>query len=107
MLTSASLAVFLVELVKELAKKLTKNPEFEFNPKVMAALLVVANAASSLILAFLGVAGYEIPTDWVSWTKALALAILGALVSSGLYVMGLKPFKAFSQRYYFENKQTR
>lgn len=100
MITSAALAVYLVELLKKLAQALTKNPSFEFSPRAMGALLVLANAASVLILAFLEVPGYETPTDWVAWAKALGVAVLGSLVSSALYVMGLKPFKQFAQRYY-------
>lgn len=100
MLSSASLAVFLVEALKQLIAKATGNPNFEFSPKLMAALLVLANAVASLILAVLGVDGYTIPTDWTLWVKALVLALLGALVSSGLYVFGYKPFKEFYQRFY-------
>jgi drug/metabolite transporter (DMT)-like permease len=104
MITSASLAVYLVELLKKFFALVTKNPLFEFNPKVMAALLVLANAVSVLILAFLGVDGYNLPTDWTSWVKTLAVAILGALVSSALYVVGYAPFREFWHNYYFAKK---
>jgi len=100
MITSAALSVFLVEGLKQLVAKATGNPNFEFPPKVLAALLVLANAVAVLLLAILGVDGYNLPTDWISWAKALLVAILGALVSSGLYVIGYKSFKAFSQKYY-------
>jgi len=100
MVTSAALAVYLVELLKKLLALVTKNPSFEFAPKVMAALLVLANAVSVLILALLDVEGYSLPTDWVMWTKALAVAVLGALVSSALYVVGYTPFKYFYQEFY-------
>jgi drug/metabolite transporter (DMT)-like permease len=99
MVTSAALAVYLIELLKQLFALVTKNPSFEFSPKVMAALLVIGNAVAVLILAVLGQEGYDLPTDWVAWTKLLLLAILGALVSSGLYTFGLKPFKAFVESY--------
>ncbi len=99
MITSAALAVYLLELLKGLFALVTKNPGFEFSPKVLAALLVVANAVSVLLLAVLGVEGYSLPTDWQSWVKALIVAVLGALVSSALYVVGYKPFKLFAQAY--------
>jgi len=104
MITSSALAVYLVELLKKAIAVLTSNPLFEFSPKAMAALLVVANAVSSLILAVLGVDGYTIPVDWVSWAKALAVAVLGALVSSALYVVGYVPFKQFYHEFYAARK---
>lgn len=100
MITSASLAVYLIELLKQVFAKIYSNPSFEFAPKVMAALLVVANAVSVFILAVMGMEGYELPTDWLSWAKTLALAVLGALVSSALYVVGYMPFKQFYQGFY-------
>lgn len=100
MITSASLAVYLVELLKQLFARVYQNPGFEFAPKVMAALLVVANSVSVLILALLEVQGYDLPTDWVSWAKTLVVSVLGALVSSALYVVGYKPFRAFYQAFY-------
>jgi hypothetical protein len=104
MITSASLAVFLVEALKQLIAKVSGNPGFEFSPKLLAALLVLANAVAVLILAFLGVDGYTIPTDWVMWAKTLLVAILGALVSSGLYVIGYVPFKQFYREFYAARK---
>jgi hypothetical protein len=95
MVTSAALAVYLIELLKKLFAFITKNPNFEFAPKVMAALLVVANAVAVLILAVLGADGYELPTDWTAWVRTLILAVLGALVSSALYVVGYAPFIQF------------
>jgi len=100
MITSAALAVYLIELLKGLFVLLTKNPDFSFAPKVMAALLVVANAVSVILLALLGVDGYSIPTDWLAWAKALVVSVLGALVSAGLYVIGYKPFKASFKKFY-------
>lgn len=100
MVTSAALAVYLMELLKKFLSLITKNPGFEFTPKVMLALLVVANAVAVLILAVLGVEGYQLPTDWVMWTKTLIVAVLGALVSSALYVVGYAPFRAFYEEYY-------
>lgn len=99
MITSASLAVYLLELLKGFAAWVSKNPSFEFSPKVLAALMVVSNAVSSLLLAVLGVEGYTIPTDWQAWAKALVVAVLGALVSSALYVVGYVPFKFFAEDY--------
>lgn len=104
MITSAALAVYLVELLKQLFAYLTKNPGFEFTPKVMAALLVVANAVAVLVLAVLGVDGYNLPTDWVAWTKTLIVAVLGALVSSALYVVGYAPFRQFYHEFYVAKK---
>jgi drug/metabolite transporter (DMT)-like permease len=104
MITSAALAVYLVELLKKAIAVLTSNPNFEFSPKAMAALLVLANAVAVLILALLGVDGYNLPTDWVSWAKALVVAILGALVSSALYVVGYVPFKQFYHEFYASKK---
>jgi protein-S-isoprenylcysteine O-methyltransferase Ste14 len=100
MISSAALAVYLMELLKQFLAWATKNPGFEFTPKVMAALLVIANAVAVLILATLGVDGYQLPTDWVSWTKTLLVAVLGALVSSALYVVGYVPFKQFYHSFY-------
>lgn len=100
MVTSASLAVYLVELLKQAFAKIYSDPNFEFSPKAMAALLVVANAVSVLILAVLNVEGYELPVDWLGWAKALLVAVLGALVSSALYFFGYMPFKSFYHEFY-------
>lgn len=100
MITSAALAVYLIELLKKAIAAATHNPAFEFSPKVMAALLVLANAVSVLILALLGVDGYNLPTDWVSWAKTLIVAVLGALVSSALYVVGYAPFRQYWHDFY-------
>lgn len=107
MVTSAALAVYLVELLKQLIAKATNNPAFEFSPKAMAALLVAANALASIILALLGADGYQLPTDWVAWAKALLLAVLGALVSSALYVVGYVPFKEYAAAFYARAKAKR
>lgn len=104
MITSAALAVYLLELLKQFVGKLTNNPDFEFTPKVTAALLIVANAVSVLILAALGVQGNEFPVDWTQWVKTLIVAILGALVSSALYNFGYKPFKYFYNEFYSRQK---
>lgn len=104
MVTSAALAVFLVEALKQLIARATGNGAFEFSPKIMAALLVLANAVSALFLAFLGMDGYTIPTDWIMWAKTLAVAILGALVSSGLYVVGYAPFRQYWHEFYMVKK---
>lgn len=95
MLSSAALAMYLVEFLKGLFRMLTKDQFYEFPPKVLAALLVVANAVSVLILAVLDVEGYELPVDWVGWLKALIIAVLGAVISSALYVVGYLPFRAY------------
>lgn len=97
MITSAALAMYLVELTKKLAVWISKNPNFEFSPKVMAGLLVFHNAISALLLAVLGVEGYTLPTDWLSWVKTLVVAVLSAVVSSALYVFGYVPFKLWAQ----------
>ena len=99
MVTSAALAVYLVELLKQFFAKVYNDPFFEFSPKAMAALLVVANAVAVLILAVLGAEGYDLPVDWLAWVKTLVLAVLGALVSSALYVVGYAPFRAFWYEY--------
>jgi drug/metabolite transporter (DMT)-like permease len=93
MITSAALAVYLIELLKRAL------PNVEFSPKVMAGLLVLANAVAALMLAVLGVEGYSLPTDWVAWAKVLIVAVISAVVSSALYVVGYLPFKAYAQAY--------
>lgn len=99
MITSAALAVYLIELLKKAL------PNVDFSPKVMAGLLVVANAVASILLALLGVEGNTIPTDWLSWAKALLVAVLSAVLSSTMYVVGYKPFKeAFVKFYAKKNK---
>lgn len=105
MLSSAALAMFLVEGLKELVQYFTKNPFFTFSPKVMAVLLVVANGASDLILALLGQDGFEFPTDWKDWARKLILAILNSVVSSALYVVGYRPFKFFADTYKFSSDE--
>lgn len=100
MLTSAALAVYLVELVKKMVRVALKNPTYDLSPNVMAALLVATNAVAVLILAALDVMGYEFPVDWTAWVKTLVVAILGAVVSSTLYVVGLKPFKQHAEDFY-------
>lgn len=95
-LTPAALAMYMLELLKEFWQKVVaKDETYEFPPKVIAALLVLFNFAATVVLALLGLEGYELPTDWTLALKTLLLAILSAVVSSTLYVTGLKPFKAY------------
>ena len=100
MVTSSALAVFLLEGFKSFVAWATKNPAFDFSPKAMAGLLVVFNALSVLLLAVLNVEGYVLPTDWTAWVQTLVASVLGALVSSAMYVTGMKPFKDYSARFY-------
>lgn len=93
MISSAALAVYLIELLKKAL------PIVVFSPKAMAALLVVANAVAAILLALLGLDGYTIPTDWLSWAKTLVVAVLSALVSSTLYVVGYIPFKLWAEEF--------
>lgn len=104
MVTSSALAVYFTELLKKLAKRLSKNPAFEFSPKAMAILLVLNNSLASLVLAGLGVEGYSFPTDWVAWSRVLVTAMIGALISSGLYSFGYLPFKFYTEYFYAELK---
>jgi protein-S-isoprenylcysteine O-methyltransferase Ste14 len=98
-LTPAALAVYLVELFKAFWRKwVAKDPTFDFPAKFLAVLLVVANYLAVILLALLGVEGNDLPTDWMGWLRALIVAMLSALVSTSMYVMGYKPFVAYTNR---------
>lgn len=99
-LTPAALATYLLELLKEFWRKyVAKDPFYEFPPKAIAVLLVVLNYVAVLVLALLGLEGYELPTDWASSLRILLVAVLSALVSSALYVVGLRPFRIYAREY--------
>ena len=100
-LTPAALAMMLLEGLKELWRKfVAKDPLYEFPPKVLAVLLVALTYLAVPLLAFLGVGAYQFPTDWVEFARGFVVAVLTAMVSSALYVVGLRPFRMFAREYY-------
>lgn len=99
-LTPAALGMMLLEGLKELWRKfVAKDPFYEFPPKVLAVLLVAFTYLAVPLLALLGVGEYQLPTDWVEFARGLVVAILTAIVSSALYVVGLRPFRMFAREY--------
>jgi len=81
-LTSASMAVLILEGIKWVYRKyIIKNPEFNFSQGFYMVSLAVLNVLSIPLLAFLGVEGAIMPTDWVLFTKLVVLTGLSSLVS--------------------------
>lgn len=98
-LTSASLAALLLELVKMLVRWVIKLPSFDFSPKFYLVALPVMQVLAAVILAFLGVTEYAMPADWLEWLRSLVLVILSSAVSFFVYEGGVSKFKAYAAMY--------
>lgn len=97
-LTAAGLAVLIVELIKIIYKKVTKQPDYVFSLGFYTVLLPVLNILSEPLLFYLGMPGSILPTNWILFGQTAAQALVGSLLSLVLYNSGLKPFKEYGYR---------
>lgn len=96
-LDQAGLGTLLLEGIKYLVRLLLKNPEYNFPKSFYLIFLPVANVIAGVILAFLGVSGYEYPTDWLAWVKGLVVVLISSLISVLIYNQGLRPLKEYTK----------
>lgn len=94
-ISQASLALVLIEGLKSAIRAILKNPTYDFPKTFYVVALPIAQVVAGLLLAVLGVDGYTLPTDWVSFLKAAILMVLGSFTSVLLYNGGFKPVKEY------------
>jgi hypothetical protein len=93
--SAATVAMLLLEGIKWVVRKVKKSPNYDFPVKFYVFMLAVLNMPSALVLAFLGVDGYVVPTDWTSWIKILILTALQAGAQMFEYETTLSRFKSY------------
>lgn len=94
-LTDATLGTILVELLKLVVRLVysKQGKEVEFSKVFYLIALPIASFLAQPLLAFLGVDTYTLPVDVLGWTKELVVVGISAVVSSGIYNIGLYPIK--------------
>ena len=95
-ITAGGLSMLLLEGVKYLIR-LFKGQEFSFPAKFYLVALPVLNVLVIPALAWLGMGGFVMPTDWMLWAKDALIVLLASLVSVGGYENTLAPFKAYRE----------
>lgn len=103
-ITSAGLAVLLLEGVKWVIRKLIlKNPEFDFSEKFYLIMTPVMTYLAGPLLALLAVGTYTFPTDWLSFGQQFLVVILNSLFTTLIYNTSLKPLKDYAERLALES----
>jgi hypothetical protein len=80
-ITTAGMAILILELVKWIIRKVKKEPTFVFPEKFYMIALPVLNVLSVPLLALLEIPGVIMPTDWPSFGRLVVTTMLGTLAS--------------------------
>lgn len=90
--TGGSFSLLLLEGLKWVIIKLSKNPGFSFSAKFYLVMIPTMNVAVTPLLALLGFKGYLMPADWVVFFQSVAQILIASFVSVGGYNVVVKPF---------------
>ena len=103
-LSGGLLASLVIEAIKWAFIYFKKDPNFEFPAKFYAVAIPVLSFAAGPVLAFLGVAGFTVPTDWASWGKQLLVVGLTSLAAIVEYHYGIKNLSDYGKQRLAEGK---
>lgn len=91
-LTIGAVSALILEGLKWVARKVMKQPEYDFPLWVYTVALAGLSVLLIPAFAYLGLGEYEMPVDWTKWALDILLAVLGAM---GTYALAIKPAKAY------------
>jgi len=95
--SQATMAMLILEGIKQLLKLATKNPDYELDPRMYLILLPVLSLLSVPLLAVMDWA--VMPTDWLGFGKEILQALVAALASVFIYDNTLKGVKTRIREY--------
>jgi hypothetical protein len=94
-ITAGALAALILEGLKWLYCWLVvKNYNYDFPTKFYVVAIPVLSYLCGPLLAFLGVSGYVMPVDWMSWGKMAVVVLLSSAMALGTYKVALQGFSA-------------
>jgi hypothetical protein len=94
LLAAGALASLVLEGIKWLIRLAGKQPEFNFPVKFYLFMIPVLSFATIPLLAWLGIAGYAMPVDWLGWAKEGIVVILAALITN---FVATNPLQAYAK----------
>jgi len=95
-LSAGVVATLLLEFFKWLYRKfVVKNMLFDFPKWVYIVSIPVLGALLVPALAFLGLEGYFMPSDWTAFVKNIVIVAISSAASLLTYV-GVKPLKGYT-----------
>jgi hypothetical protein len=89
--SQGTMAMLLLEGIKQLLKLITKNPDYELDPRMYVILLPVFSLLAVPLLAVVGWA--VMPTDWAGFGREVLQAVIAALASVFIYDKSLRGLK--------------
>jgi hypothetical protein len=93
--SAGALAALILEGLKWLyCWLIAKDFNYDFPTKFYLVLIPVLSYLCQPLLAWLGITGYVMPTDWMLWGKEAAVVLLSSLVAMGTYKVALQQFSA-------------
>lgn len=93
--TAGAFSSLILEGIKALIRKIKKNPAFDFPKSFYLVTLPILNVLVVPLLAFIGFAGFVMPTDWVSWVRLIVQVAVSSLISTFAYNDAIKPMKEY------------
>lgn len=93
---SGALASATLELIKLIVRQAMGNPTYDFPKWAYMVAVPLINLGLQPLLAFLGFAGFVMPTDWAGLARQAITLLISSLVSLGTYKLSIKPLKEYT-----------
>lgn len=94
-ITAGGLTTLILEGAKWAYRKITKQPEYSFPAYFYTVAIPAMNLAVIPVLAWMGVEGFTMPTDWMGFVNTIMLTVVASLISLSGYTVGLKPLQSY------------
>jgi hypothetical protein len=97
-LTAGGVSMLVLELVKWIVRRyILKDASFDFHPNVYKVAIPILNVGMIPLLAWLGVEGYVMPSDWGGFARGAVMVALASITTLVSYDAGLKPLKEYTE----------
>lgn len=95
--TATAVAVLAMEIIKFIVRKVMQKPDYDFPAAFYAVGIPVLAYLGQPLLGWLGIAGYEIPTDWQTFFKQLLIVLISSGAALFSYDRTIAKLKAYNK----------
>lgn len=94
-LSVSALSLFLLEFTKFVLRRIINDPKHNFDPKFYIFLIPFFNALLVPLAAYLGIPGYNYPTDLALFLDGVTKVGVQSVVQMIMYTWGIKTLKGY------------
>lgn len=94
-LTAGAMSALIMQGIKWIIRYVKKDSTYDFPQAFYLVGVPVLNVLVIPLLALLGMTGYSMPTNWVSFVQNAVVVLLSSLASVVTYSAGIKPLKDY------------